>query len=277
LTLVGRGIDQGGWTSLVAPMELVATSPERDDSGAVTSDSTVRAGDLRYVGFASTAPQLAAAGGDPAGGSIGIGIASHGEWTNLGTRMLPVVDTDVDGDGDAEFQTFVTKFSRDVDLTTAQTFDAATERLVEVVPVNGTFGDVDTTVFDNNVVVIPISLRALGLTPGKTATFTVSTRSPDFAPDASGIVDQVEPFTVDPYAPRYWFDGGTPDAFLFRAAPGDPLAVHRTTGPAGEEPPLLVLHTHNPTPGARAQVVEVLAPVPVGATASGVPGALTGR
>ena len=221
-------------------------------------------------------PRDAGTGLNPADGSVGIGIASRGEWTNLGTTMLPVVETDVDGNGRMDFQTIVRKFSPDVDLTTAQTFTAA-GRFVEEIPVNGTFGDVDTTVFDNNVVVIPISLRALGLTPGKTATFTVSTRSPDFAPDTNGILDRVEPFTVDPYAPRYWFDGGTPDAFLFRAAPGDPLAVHRTTGPVGEEPPLLVLHTHNATPGARAQVVEVLAPVPAGATASGVPGALTSR
>src|SRR3712207_7724029 len=54
------------WTSLVAPMELVGTSPQLDDSPEATSESSVRSGDLRYVGFTSTAPQLAAAGGDPA-------------------------------------------------------------------------------------------------------------------------------------------------------------------------------------------------------------------
>jgi len=260
LTLTGRGVDQGGWTSLVAPMQLMATSPQLEATGDETSDSSVGSGDLRYVGFASTAPQLRAAGQPASRGTIGIGLATQSEWTNLGTTMIPVIDTDVDGDGQAEFQTLVLKYSADVDLTTAQTYTAA-GRFIEEIPVNGTFGDVDTTVFDNNVVVAPISLDALGLTEGQTPTFTVWTYSPGYAADPSGVVDQVAPFTVDPYHPEYWFEGGTLDSLLFRATPGTPVTVHRTADTTEEASPLLVLHTHNPTTVSRAQVVDVQAPV----------------
>jgi hypothetical protein len=127
-------------------------------------------------------------------------------------------------------------------------------------PVNGVYGDTDTTVFDSNVVVVPISVAALGVTPGRRVTMTVSTWSP-YAADPGGLVDEAEPFTVDPYAPQYWFDGGTPQSLLFEAAPGTPVTVHRDAAAGEPAAPLLVLHTHNGTTAARAQVLDVTAPV----------------
>ncbi|RYV51539.1 S8 family serine peptidase [Pengzhenrongella frigida] len=264
LTLTGRGVDAGGWLSLMAPMQLAATSPELAASTVETSPSSVDAGDVRYVGFSSTAPQLAAAGADPAGGTIGIGIATQGDWANLGTAVVPIIDTDVDGDGTPDLQTVVQKYSAEVDFTTAQTYSAATGELLEEVPVNGVFADVDTTVFDSNVLVVPMSL-ALGFTPGVAATFSVWTYS-GYAPDPSGLLDQVEPFSVDPYAPAYWFDGGEPGSLWFVGAPGTPVTVHRSLAPGATAPQLLVLSSHNATPQTRAQVVAVTAPVPLATT-----------
>jgi len=265
LILTGRGVDAGGWTSLVAPMQLVATSPKLADTGIETSPSSVKAGDVRYVGFSSTAPQLAAADQDPTEGSLGIGIATDGEWASLGTAVVPVIDTDLDGDGVADLQTAVQKFSADVDVTTAQTYSVATGELLEEVPVNGVFGDVDTTVFDNNVLVVPMGLGTLGITPGIVPTFSVWTFS-GYASDPSNVVDQVEPFSVDPYAPAYWFDGGAPGSLWFVAAPGSPVTVHRSTATGAQAPQLLVLHSHNATPGTRAQVTGVTAPTPTATT-----------
>ena len=265
LTLEGRGVNAGGWTSLVAPMQLAATSPQLENFPVETSPSSIAAGDVRYVGFSSTAPQLAAAGLDPAGGSLGIGIATEGEWASLGTAVVPVIDTDLDGNGTPELQTVVQKFSADVDITTAQTFSVATGQLLEEVPVNGVFGDVDTTVFDANVLVVPLGLAALGITPGVVPTFSVWTFS-GYAPDGTNVVDRVEPFALDPYAPAYWFDGGAPGALWFVAAAGSPVTVHRTTAPGAQAPPLLALYSHNATPLTRAQVVAVTAPVPTATT-----------
>ncbi|WP_298459113.1 S8 family serine peptidase [uncultured Cellulomonas sp.] len=262
LTLTGRGVDDGGWRSLVAPLQLVAGSPRLAPPAGPTSASSFAAGDLRQIGFASTAPQVAAVGADPAvDGLVGIGVVTEGEWATLGRSVRIVVDTDVDGDGAVDRQTVVQQTAPDLDVTTAQTWDTRTGALRGEIPVNGTFGDVDTTVFDNNVVVVPIGLAALGVVPGQTPTFTVWTYSPDYAPDPSGTLDRAEPFTVDPYTPEYWFDGGTPGSVLFAAAAGTPVTVHRTAAPGTTAPPLLVLHTHNATPATRAQVVDVVAPL----------------
>ena len=264
LAITGRGVNSGGWISLVAPMQLAATSPQLPDTDVETSPSSLAAGDVRSVGLSSTAPQLAAAGGDPAEGTIGIGIATQGEWASLGTAVIPIIDTDVDGDGTPDLQTVVQKYSPDVDFTTAQTYSYSTGKLLAEDAVNGLFGDVDTSVFDSNVLVVPLSL-SLGFEPGVAATFSVWTYS-GYAPDPSGTLDRVEPFSIDPYAPAYWFEGGDPGALWFLDAPGTSVTVHRSLAPGAVAPPLLLLHPHNATPGTRAQVVDVTAPVPATTT-----------
>jgi|GEM_PF-203408 len=260
LTLSGRGVDAGGWTSLVAPLNLGATSPKLEDvPGFVTSESAVASGDLRYVGWTSTAPQQAAAGGDPADGYLGVGIAVDGDWATLGQAVLPVVDWDTDGDGTPEAQTVVQKLSEATDVTVAATFDYETGDTLDVQGVNGAFGDVDTTVFDNSVLVAPVGIAALGLEPGDTPSVTVWTTS-DYAADPSGQLDATEAFTVDPFDPPFWFDGGVTDALWFAASDATELTVHRSTTSAGTADGLLVLHSHNADPTTRAQVLDVAVP-----------------
>lgn len=261
ITLSGRGIDSGGWTSLVAPLVLGAESDALpEDPGFVTSDSAIASGDLRWAGWASTAPQQAAAGGDPVDGYLGVGIAVQGEWATLGQAVRPIVDWDVDQDGTPEFRTVVQKLSAATDVTVAATFDLATEEVLDLQAVNGYFGDVDTTVFDNSVLVAPVSIAALGLEPGSTPSVRVWTSS-SYAADDSGQVDAVEPFTVDPFDPPYWFDSGVTDALWYPAADQSSITVHRSAS-AGDGR-LLVLHSHNADPDTRAQVVEVTVPAPV--------------
>ncbi len=283
LVLTGRGVDSGGWTSLVAPFDLVATSPRLDPAAtAGSSPSAIASGDLRYVGATSTAPQIVAAGLDPAvvgHGTIGIGIAVDGEWTTLGTTVIPVIDTDVDGDGVPDFETIVWKYSADTDFTTVETYELvpsggglALGPLRDLSPVNGLFADVDTSVFDSNVLVAPLNLDALGISAGDTPTFQVATVS-GYAADPSGLLDAAPPFTFDPYAPASWFDGGDADTLWYLDAPGAELTVHRAEG-AGDGR-LLLLHTRNAV-GTRAEVVEVSAPSAVPTTtALAVTGPLT--
>ncbi|GIG37110.1 peptidase S8 [Cellulomonas pakistanensis] len=260
LTLSGRGVDSGGWTSLVAPLTLGATSPKLEDvPGFVTSESAVASGDLRWVGWTSTAPQQAAAGGDPADGYLGVGIAVDGDWATLGQAVLPVIDWDVDGDGATDAQTVVQKLSDAADVTVAATFDYETGDTLDVQGVNGAFGDVDTTVFDSSVLVAPVGIGALGLEPGATPTATVWTFS-DYAADPGGQVDAADAFTVDPFDPPYWFDGGVTDALWFAASDATELTVHRSTTTAAPAEQLLVLHSHNADPTTRAQVLDVAVP-----------------
>jgi subtilisin family serine protease len=266
LTLAGRGVDAGGWTSLVAPLNLGATSPKLEDvPGFITSPSAVASGDIRAVGWTSTAPQHAAAGGDPAAGYLGVGIAVDGEWATLGQAVLPVVDWDLDGDGAADVQTVVQKLNDATDVTVALTVDLGTGETLDVQPVNGAFGDVDTTVFDSSVLVAPVSIAALGLEPGATPTATVWTYS-GYAADPGGQVDAAEPFTLDPFDPPYWFDAGVTDALWFVGADGAQVTTHRSGTSAVEPGALLALHSHNADPTTRYQVLEVTVPTATATT-----------
>ncbi|MEE6281729.1 S8 family serine peptidase [Georgenia sunbinii] len=254
LELTGRPVDSGGWTSLASVLELVATSPKLEASpGIATSPTQVAAGDIRYVGMMSTAPQLEAAGEAPWLGYLGVGIAVEGEWPTLGTTTVPVIDTDLDGDGVPDLQTVVQKYDTTVDVTLAITFDYETGQSISLSAINGTWGDVDSTVFDNNVLVAPIPLGLIE--PGTVPTFTVWTSS-QYAPSGDGVIDSVEPVSYDPYAPDVWTTGGELNAMW--SPTGTDLTVHRAAG-ATEPGPLLVLHSHNEL-GARAQVVDITVP-----------------
>jgi subtilisin family serine protease len=265
LTLSGRGVDSGGWTSLVAPLNLGATSPKLEEvPGFITSDSAVASGDIRWAGWASTAPQHAAAGGDPADGYLGVGIAVDGDWATLGQAVRPVIDWDVDADGTPEAQTVVQKLSAATDVTVAATFDYATGDTLDIQAVNGYFGDVDTTVFDNSVLVAPVGIAALGLEPGQQPQVTVWTLS-QYAADPSGQVDATEPFTVDPYDPPLWFEAATPDTLWYVGADDTAITTHRSTT-AATPAQLLVLHSHNADPTTRAQVLDVAVPAATATT-----------
>ncbi len=266
LDLDGRGVDAGGWTSLVAPFELKATSPRLEaDAAEGASASAVAAGDIRAVGFSSSAPQLAAVGANPANGRIGIGIAVDGDWATLGTNVIPAVETDVDGDGSPEFETTIEKYN-DSDLTVAITYTLkpwtspggrqyAAGASVQIDPVNSVWADIDTSVFDNNVMIVPIGIGSLGIAPGSVPTFSVATYS-YYASSPDQVVDRVGPFTGDPYDPAYWFSGG--GQLLYVGADDAPVTVNRsasaTEAGTGE---LLLLHLHNATAAKRWQTVGV--------------------
>ena len=171
LNLTGKGVDQGSgaqrYRSLISVLELQAESPQLPECDAdVVTDCTVnktaKGGDLRYIGAASTAP-LAKAQGEPENAILAFGLSTWGDWANIGSNTSPFVDIDTTGDGTPDFETYVTKAtSTDVLLavTVALTPGFPT---VDVQAVNGQLGDVDTNVFDTNVLTLPVSLAALGI------------------------------------------------------------------------------------------------------------------
>ena len=84
--------------------------------------------------------------------------------------------------------------------------------------------------------------------------------SSGYAHDPSGRIDEVAPFTVDPFAPPYWFDSGVVDSLWDVGSPDTALTIHRAATAVAPAPQLLVLHSHNASPTARSQVVDVSVP-----------------
>ena len=308
LNLTGRGVNQGTGTtayrSLVSTMQLTGSSPQLPVCTAeVTTNCTINktaaGADIRYVGAASTAP-LAVASGRPEDAALGFGFATWGPIANLGSNTVPFVDFDVTGDGEPDFETFVAK-PADTDVLLARTVDLNSDEddnTVDLQPLNGQFGDVDTNVFDTSVFVLPVTHAALGVDPAlKSApiTFSAGIFSAYTAPGSnSSTLDAVADMSFDATAPAFTFQGGGDPAFTFLANPATAVVVNRNASiaTAQEASQLLLLHHHNAV-GEQAQLVEVTAsgtppttppapPVPSAASfflaaAAGGPATATGR
>ena len=262
LAITGRGLDQSEYRSLVSVLELQASSPRLpecrpDVTSNCTVNDTAKGADLRYVGVASTAPQ-ARKQGKPQDALLAFGVATWGKWANLGRATTPAIEIDTTGDGKADFQTYATT-ADGTDVMVAVTQNLATQENVDVQPLNGHYGDVDTNVFDTDVVVLPVKLTALGIDPAKDSakiSYTAITYGYTSPATTDGVVDTLEGnLTYDALKPGLWVEGNGGPALSFVAKPGTGLAVHRdpSTPISGN---LLVLHHHNAT-GDRTDVVKV--------------------
>jgi subtilisin family serine protease len=267
LTLSGKGLNQGTgdqrYLSLVSVLELQATSPKLPKCSATVTagcalNNTARGGDLRYVGVASTAPQAVAAG-VPEDALLGFGIATWSNWYNIGSNTIPFVDVDVNGDELPDFETFILR-DLDTDLLEAWTVDLNTGNLVDIQPVNQLYGNVDSNVFDTNVIVLPVLVEALGIDPtAGTAriSYTVGVAGFYTAPDST-LIDFI-PATIsfDPLQPGLWAEGGSP-SLVYVAQPGTSLVIHKDAAALAADGAnsLLVLKYHNKT-GEKESVVRI--------------------
>ncbi|WP_236794296.1 S8 family serine peptidase [Amycolatopsis sp. GM8] len=272
LGLSGRGLDQGSgsqrYQSLISVLELQATSPKLppcrgDLTEGCTINGTAKGGDLHYVGVASTAPAAKQAG-SPQDALLAFGIATWSDWANLGSNTIPFVDIDTTGDGRPDFESYVTKATgTDVLLVNTVNLNVAGEPSVGLAAVNGQLGDVDTNVFDTNVVVLPVSLTALGIDPAAAShriSYTVGVAGYYPAPGSpNSIIDAVStPLSFDPLAPGYTIQGSGGPALVYTAKPGGQLLVTRNPAAAAADTGdgLLAIEHHNGT-GSRAQVINL--------------------
>nr|CTQ92226.1 minor extracellular serine protease [Kibdelosporangium sp. MJ126-NF4] len=271
LPLWGKELDQGkgreAYRSLVSVLELQSTSPQlpscrRNVTKGCTVNDTAKGGDIRYVGVASTAPH-AVERGKPEKAMLAFGIATWGNWYNLGSNMFPYVDIDTNGDGKADFESFVTKLTG-TDVWVVNTVDLAKPRHPSVarIPLNGLLGDVDSGVFDTNVALLPVPLKALGINPAAGSariSYSVGVAGYYSAPgEDSSLIDSVGWMSFDPLRPALRATGQGEDALMFTAKAGTALSVRRDRSvmAADRTAGLLVLNHHNAT-GDRAAVVRI--------------------
>ncbi|WP_410574121.1 S8 family serine peptidase [Amycolatopsis sp. cmx-4-61] len=271
LNLGGKGVDQGAgaqrYRSLISVFELQAESPQLPECDAdVVSDCTLNktatGGDLRYIGAASTAP-LAKAQGEPENAILAFGLSTWGDWANIGSNTSPFVDIDTTGDGQPDFETYVTKATA-TDVLLANTVALKPGfPTVDVQAVNGQLGDVDTNVFDTNVLTLPVSLAALGIDASADShriSYTVGVSGFYVAPGTTnGLVDYVgTPLSFDALAPGYAVQGGGDAALGYVAKPGTALVVTRNAASAAADNALgLLAVEHHNAAGNRANVVKV--------------------
>ncbi|MGH3925155.1 MAG: hypothetical protein ACRDTT_20225, partial [Pseudonocardiaceae bacterium] len=264
-----QGSGDAAYRSLISVLQLQVESGRLPECSAlVTADcapnETARGGDIQYVGVTSTAP-LAVAQGEPAQALLAFGITTWGEWYNLGGNTIPFVDIDINADGTPDFEVLVTK-PDGTDVLLAETVDLRAPDMptVDLQPINGQFGDVDTGVFDTNVVLLPVSLAALGIDPAATSAPIIYTAGvagfytgPD---DTDSVIDTTTPALFDAARPALWTEGAGGPALSYLARAGDELVVHRDAGVGGLlaqlSSQLLVLHLHTAA-GDRAQAVRV--------------------
>ncbi|TWP51117.1 S8 family serine peptidase [Lentzea tibetensis] len=215
--VTGRALDQQGYQSRVTALRLQGRSDQLPSCGGTVHENcavnaTARGADLRYAGATSTASLLA------------FGVVTWENWSNLGSNTWPVVRFEVGG------KKFVTRAVKPTDgndrvlqdVWLARTETAAGE-LVDEQPLNGHLGDVDTNLFDSNVVVLPVSRAAIGAGP---VTYTVGVGGQYTTPgDPDGLIDVISTpmtFTYDLEVPSL----STVVAAGSAAPPGDLLLFH---------------------------------------------------
>ncbi|CAA9328254.1 MAG: minor extracellular serine protease [uncultured Nocardioidaceae bacterium] len=247
----GQGVAQGqgstAYRSLLSVLELgdrSGTLPVCESDAAGTGGCTYsrssKAGDLEYVGAGSTAEWL------------WFGISTRAQWANLGTWLIPYVDYDVDGDGAADFETYVQTLP-DTDILVAVTVDLAAapgEELVDLQPVNFQLGDVDTNVFDTDVALLPVSKQVLP-EAGADGSLPISYTVGMFDGFGGSVLDESATVAYDAGRPDVQTDG---PLFEDRAATD---IEYRLRGDAARDGgKALVLHLHG-RPGHRAEVVDL--------------------
>lgn len=242
LVLSGAGVSQGSdpaarQRSLVSVLELGARSGQLPVctggavSGCVDQDSD-RGMDLQYVG----------AGADD--DYLWFGIDTWGDWATVGRVNVPFVDYDVDGDGVPDYETYL-QFFAETDVLYSVTVDLATGETLDEQPVNFFDANVDTNVFDTDVVLLPVLKENIGLpTDGTSTPITY----------VAGVADLFSGGTADATG-AIEFDAGTPAVAtqgpLFVDANGATIDL---LGAGGAE--ALVIHLYG-APGRRGEIVAV--------------------
>ena len=244
IELEGTPVDQGGYTSLVGAYQLGAKSDRIQSSrlGALTSQRV----DLQYVGAYSNVPALKASGGNIAeDGIMTIGLSTWANWENLTPTTSVEVGIDLNDDNRADYILMTRRFpGLDYPLVYTTGYVNGQLTLLDLQPLNGAFGDVDTNTFDSNVMALPVNLSVIGVDEAnaKSLRYSVSTYS-WYEPSS---VDRTDWISYNPYSPELTFTGKDSGAQgLFVDAPDADITVGRVGPGSATNYEALLLHFHN--------------------------------
>ncbi|MFL6138064.1 MAG: S8 family serine peptidase [Frankiaceae bacterium] len=268
IDLTGQGVSTPDVTSLVAGFELQGESPAMPACSAATTTGCVafpgdRAGDLRYAGVASDAAYVRSVGGDPrTDGMTYFAVATAGPWrTPASYSEYDIVIWDVSDPAHPKPSAVLLNTRLDgTDVLVSQLYDVAKDDITDTELLDVLPGDIDTDVFDSDVLVMPVWTAAL---PGVASGHTRITYSVEAATETSGPTDSIGegpggPMSFDVANPAYTVSNGTSGDILYQDLPGTSLVLRQDAARLAADKPLgvLLLHLHNVT-GNRAQVMRV--------------------
>lgn len=259
ISLSGSGVQTGtefpdDVAALVSGFELGAISAEKP--GLDTND---RIADLRFVGVATDFPALKAQGKGLGDSRIYFGLASHRPWTTPGQLRIDVlIDTDRDGKDDYQATTVGYGEGGDVHLVNICKLQNPSCTLLHL---NGLTPDVrDTSLFDTDVMLIPIPANLVGLSESS-GRFNYKVRT--FALASGNLVDETATLSFDLTRPGLSFGGtglfGTTATMpMYEDLPGATFPVQLDAAAFAQNGShgVLLLHHHNLS-GQRAQVLGV--------------------
>ena len=272
--LTGQDVNTGGAfpvdvISLVSAFELQGTSP-----AIIAPTSPASNADLKSVGVTS---DFKATNSVVAGVTkIYFGIATHGKWSTATDVQFSIfIDRDRDGTDDFQvintapadaagnlFDVFVSA-RRPAPFTGSFTLDSF---LNNVAP-----SGLETVAHNSNMMIIPVSASALGLTTANAKfNYRITTTSRGFG----GIIDTFPTHTYDAANPGFDVTGGATGLPLYADLNGGsiPVNYNKANLLANGSLGLLLLH-HNNAFGAHDQILSVQEPTATTVTvdaASGV-------
>lgn len=272
LTLTGTGVDNGAGTeqirSLAAGFQLQATSPALPAcTGSVVNlcvgqpdDSSA---DLQYVGYTSDYPIVQSV--DDA--TAFLAISTRAPYSTPGYKVEIAVYIDVDGDTYPDLVAHNTRLP-DEDVMVVELVDLNSGEVLDVQPLNGALGTLDTAKFDSDTMLMPLSMAVLadyGVTEDNP---TIGYGMVTFASSSLGVVDSlnvslntgglVRPLTADLYHPGISVTDADGEGPLVLDQGGAQLTVTRDAASykATRGLGLLMVRLHNEV-GSKAQVVSL--------------------
>ena len=272
--LAGQDVNTGGAfpvdvISLVSAFELQGTSPANISPTSFASNA-----DLKSVGVTSDykATNSVAAGST----RIFFGIATHGKWSTPSDLQVNIfIDRDMNGTDDFQiintatadaqgnlFDVFVSA-RRPAPFTGAFTLDSF---LNNVAPTG-----LETVVYNTNMMVIPVTASAIGLTTANAKfNYRITTTSRGFG----GTIDSMTTRTYDAANPGFDLTGGLTGLPVYADLNGGsvPVNYNKANFLANSSLGLLLLH-HNNGAGLHDQILSVQEPTATTVTvdaASGV-------
>lgn len=254
--------------SLVSPFELQGISP-----ATIPATSFARNADLKSIGV--TSDFKATNSVVPGVTKIYFGIATHGKWSTPSDVQINIF-IDRDRNGTDDFQVINTA-PADGNGNLFDVFVSARRVLVPLGPLtldsflnNVASTSLETVPYNTNMMVIPVTASALGLTTENAKfNYRITTTSRGFG----GIIDTLSTRTYDAANPGFDLTGGFAGLALYADVNGGtiPVNYNKANFEANGSLGLLLLHHHN-TLDAHDQILSVQEPTATTVTVDAVSG-----